>query len=533
MSRSASTTTTPVTTFPAQTAARTREPNADKASAFARMLSAYGDRRAVSMLFLGFASGIPLALIFGTLSLWLTEAGIERKAVTMFSWAALGYSFRFIWAPMIDSLPLPVLTKWLGRRRAWLLLAQSMVIAALLLMSSLNPADAAVLNLMAAAAVMLGFSAATQDIVIDAYRIERAPADAAAQSVMSSTYVTGYRLGMVLSGGGSLFLAEYFGSTPKEYVYSAWQYTYMIMAVAMGVGVLTTLCVREPERPQGAETKAHQGSDNLRLVLLFALAVTAFVLVFRQMGEWLPSSKDALTAFGLEALRLTASAAAAVVAGYAGMAWGIVPAQVAKRTWITPLTDFFKRYGKRALLLLALVGLYRISDIVAGVISLVFYADLGFSKEQIGAAVKSFGVIMSIVGGLAGGMLAQRLPVMKMMMFGAVMAAATNLLFILLAQNGGNVAMLYWVVGFDNFAAGLASTVFVAFLSALTNIRFSAVQYALFSSLMNLFPKVLGGYSGGMVDAMGYEGFFAFTAALTLPVLLLVWLVNKKIFAKQ
>jgi len=220
-------------------------------------------------------------------------------------------------------------------------------------------------------------------------------------------------------------------------------------------------------------------------------------------------------------------------AGLAGafLVWlKIVPKQLAVDTWVTPVADFFRRYGRSALLLLALIGLYRISDIVAGVISNVFYQEMGFSKNEIAAAVKTFGVVMAVAGGFLGGLLSQRFSLMKMMMAGAVLASATNLLFITLAYRGHDVVFMYLAVGFDNLASGLAGAVFVAFLSSLTNIRFTAVQYAIFSSLMTLLPKTLGGYSGTIVSKIGYPGFFLFTALIGLPVLLLVYWVDKKIY---
>ena len=207
-------------------------------------LKAYLDRRAIIMLFLGFVAGIPILLIFSSLSLWLREAGIDRTVVTMFSWAALGYAFKFIWAPLIDAIPLPVLTKWLGRRRSWILVSQIMIVIAICTMANVNPAVEGSLFLMAVGAVLLGFSSATQDIVIDAYRIELAPPSL--QAVLSAMYVTGYRLGMIVAGAGALYLADYFGSTEALYSYEAWRNTYWIMAGVMGIGIVTTLMIREP-----------------------------------------------------------------------------------------------------------------------------------------------------------------------------------------------------------------------------------------------------------------------------------------------
>ncbi|OSI16065.1 MFS transporter [Neisseria dentiae] len=494
--------------------------------------AAYTDRRAVTLFFLGFSAGVPILLIFSSLSLWLREAGVDRSTVTMFSWAALAYSFKFVWAPLIDSLPLPLLTRLLGKRRGWLLLSQLLVIAAVCSMAMVNPVSGTALTYMAAGAVLLGFSSATQDVVIDAYRIEAAADDVAMQSVTAATYNAGYRVGMIVAGAGALFLAARLGSHENAYVYAAWQQTYFIMAAVMGVGVATTLLMREPAVSE-RHTAARSTADNLRLLLLFLVSVAAFVAAFSQLGKVLPQGGGPLAAFGWEAVRLLLSASAASAVGALTVKSGLVPKQLAVDTWIHPVTDFFERYGKSALLLLALIGVYRISDIVAGVISNVFYQDMGFSKEEIAAAVKTFGVVMAVAGGFLGGLLSQKFALMKMMMTGAVLAALTNLLFVALAYRGHDVAFMYLAVGFDNLAAGLAGAVFIAFLSALTNIRFTAVQYAIFSSLMTLLPKTLGGYSGAMVDKIGYPGFFTLTALLGVPVLLLVYLAEKKLFGKN
>ena len=497
---------------------------------FAHSLKGYQDRRAIALLLLGFSAGIPILLIFSTLSLWLLEAGVQRETVTMFSWAALGYSFKFVWSPLIDALPVPLLSRVLGKRRSWLLLAQGLIIVAIVLMSSINPQFSGGLNAMAWGAVLLGFSSATQDVVIDAYRIEAAPDDSAMQPVMSSTYTAGYRLGMIVAGAGSLMLAQWLGSTKAHYVYSAWQQTYWAMAATMLVGVAATLWVREPAGQQ-AQTAGQGVDDNLRLLAMFVLAVLAFVWAFRQINGLLPeNAASPVAALLWETLRLAGSLLAAVAVGFVAVRAKLVRAEVVRRVWVAPLADFFARYGKRAALLLALIGLYRISDIVSGVISNVFYADMGFSKVEIASAVKTFGVAMSILGGIAGGVLAQRFRLMNMMMLGAVAAAATNLLFVWLALRGHDVPLMYTAVGLDNFAAGLAGTVFVAFLSALTNIRFTAVQYALFSSLMTLLPKTIGGYSGAIVKQIDYTGFFLFTAALGVPILLLVWWADRVLF---
>lgn len=507
-------------------------------------MMAYLDCRALIMLFLGFSAGMPILLIFSSLSLWLREAGVDRSVVTMFSWAALGYSFKFIWAPLIDAVPLPVLTAKMGRRRAWMLMSQIGVVLAIVLMASINPAEQSLLPMMAMAAVLLGFSSATQDIVIDAYRIESAPLNM--QSVLSAMYTAGYRLGMIVAGAGALYLADSFGSTEAVYHYPAWRNTYFIMAAVMGVGILTTLLIKEPlikeplikepmlttepiSEPINQEIRQMgQTSDYVRLVAVFVLSVMAFIMVFKLSGSLLPKVDSPLMGFLLEVVHLVLALGLALVTGYALVQAKLVDKQVAFATWIEPVLDFFRRYGSQAMLLLALIGLYRISDIVAGVISNVFYQDMGFSKTDIATAVKLVGVVMVIVGGFLGGILAQKMRIMRAMMVGAILACVTNLLFVLLTLHPGELMYMYVAVIFDNLAAGLASAVFIAFLSALTSIRFTAVQYAIFSSLMTLLPKVLGGYSGTIVDKMGYPFFFIFTFAIGMPILGLIYWVDKK-----
>lgn len=492
---------------------------------------ALGYRRLLGMLLLGFSAGLPLLLIFSSLSVWLREAGVERSAITYFSWAALGYSFKFVWAPLVDRLPLPLLTAALGRRRSWLLLAQLGIALALVLMGAADPAaGAAQLRLLALAAVLLGFTAATQDIVIDALRIEWAPP--AMQGLLSSAYITGYRLAMVVSGAGALILASRFGSEMGAYDHDAWKFTYWIMAAVMGVGLVTTLAVQEPRPSREAVAQPHP-RESVRFLGLFLAGVLAFVGGF-QLGGTLMAAWQAeagpLGRFLLEVLRLLLALAAALSVAAGLLQWQGMPRALARETYWEPVREFFVRQGWRtAVLLLCLIGSYRVSDIVLGVISNVFYTDLGYSKEAIAAAVKTFGVVMAIAGGFAGGVLALRLGVMRLLFAGALLSAASNLLFLLLASREPALAWLYGVVALDNAAAGLASAAFVAFLSSLTDIRFTAMQYAIFSSLMTLAPKVLGGYSGAIVDQLSYEGFFILTTALGLPVLLLVWLCGQAI----
>ena len=691
--------------------------------------TAFLDRRALIMLFLGFSAGIPILLIFSSLSLWLGEAGIDKSAVTFFSWAALGYSFKFVWAPLIDELPVPFLTKLLGRRRAWLLIAQCLIICAICIMAFSDPSlGQSYLYQMAVGAVLLGFSAATQDIVIDAYRIELAETEL--QTVLASTYNAGYRIGMIVAGAGALFLAAYLGTAKGNYIYEAWRTTYLAMAGVMSVGIITTLIIREPQVER--VHKDYKRIDYYRLVAVFFVAVISFVVTYIFSGHAVEALKaqlhikDSLLLFCFEAVRFIGSGAVALAVGSLLVKMGAVNQQMAYETWVNPIADFFKRYGmKLALVLLLLIGFYRISDIIAGVISNVFYQDLNFSKEQIAEAVKVYGVIFSLVGGFLGGLLAQRMNIMKLMFVGAVLASSTNLIFIGLVKSGqplndvtviaggqtytvqpdetgawklkvpveslklaqqiqveasylnddsapttvampylngadatqllllpvtadnlinanesqnsvvvrgqfaqalnenqkiqvtldgkpfeakldkdgifsvaisgdalakspsqsitaqllegnkiqnsvehrykvntvanrastldidiqpmnlaitddqGQVELkgkviksysslwLYFAIIIDNLASGLAGAAFIAFLSSLTSVSFTAVQYAIFSSLMTLTPKILGGYSGTIVSNIGYPKFFLMTTLIGIPILFLVVWVGR------
>lgn len=581
---------------------------------WSQAVKAYFDHRVLFLLFLGFVAGLPYMLVYSSLGLWLNEAGVELEKVTMFGWAMLGYSFKFIWAPMIDTLQAPFLGKWLGRRRGWLLVSQLGIIGSLLLIASINPVSDILVQLMAVAAVLLGFSAANQDIVLDAYRIEIAPPSM--QPILSSVYIVGYRVGMIASGAGALYLADYLGSNLGSYSYEAWRLTYLAMATLMGVAVMTTLTIYEPNTDFDNKNRGKQnwnqrimgvyaalalvpsviygfwylsnkvlvlvfnstvleipdlissfmlkywggislfipvaillllfnqpkftyktnlevvshGQVYKRLTIVFFLAVLGFIATFIGIGKLLPETFDSrYISLLAELMKLIASLAMALIVGYFLVKLNFVDKEIAKKTWIDPFVDFFNRYGKKAILLLLLIGFYRISDIVAGNISNLFYQGMGFSKTDIASAVKLVGLIMAILGGLIGGLLTQKMRLMWAMMLGAFLASFTNLLFILLTYHPGDLKYMYFAVITDNLASGLASAVFIAFLSALTSIRFTAVQYAIFSSLMTFTPKLLAGYSGGIVTSIGYSKFFMLTFIIGIPVLLLIYLVDKHI----
>lgn len=502
---------------------------ADTKKSWGEAIKAYMDKRAWVMLLLGFSSGLPYLLIFSSLSIWLKEAGFDIKVITMFSWAMLGYSFKFVWSPLVNAVPIPLLTKWLGQRRSWLLIAQIIVAFAIFMLGSFNPTSNIVLDYMAFFAVLLGFSAATQDIVIDAYRIEIA--EKSMQAVLSGMFMAGYRIGLIAAGAGALFLAEYLGSTKSAYHYVAWQQTYYIMASLMLIGIVTTIAIKEPTVTRTQHERPL--SDYLQLFLLFVISVVALIVSFIVIGNVLPETTSKFLGFIFETIKFIGAVLFAVGTALLLLKANLIKKQVAVEMWVAPIQDFFIRYGKKAVWLILLIGLYRISDIVAGTTSNLFYVNLGFSKTDIALAVKTFGMAMSIFGGILGGLLAERFKIMNAMLIGAILASTSNLLFVMLAGKGHDFFYMYVAVMFDNMASGLASAIFVAFLSVLTNIRFSMVQYALLSSLMTLTPKILGGYSGAMVENMGYPTFFTFTALIGIPVLFLIYMVDKHVMSQD
>lgn len=410
---------------------------------------------ALRMLALGFSAGLPLLLVLGTLSFRLREVGIDRATIGYLSWVGLAYGFKWLWAPLVDRLALPGLTAHLGRRRSWLLASQLLLVLALLGIGWSDPRehmDAVVLW-----ALLAAWASATQDIALDAYRIESSPVEQ--QAALAASYQTGYRLAMIWAGAGVLWLAadlegRFAGETATGAVQLGWQWAYTVMAASMLVGVLTVCFSPEPK----------------------PLPLPAA----RSPSEWLT------------------------------------------QTLIEPFADFWLRYRQRALMILAMVAVYRISDVVMGIMANPFYVDMGYSKTEVANVTKVYGVIMTLLGAYVGGVLAQRLGVMRVLMLGAVLSAASNVLFAWLWWHGRDVGALMLVVSADNLSGGIASAAFIAYLSSLTNIRYSATQYALLSSMMLLLPKFIAGFSGQVVDAWGYPAFFMATALLGLPVLLLV-----------
>ncbi len=456
---------------------------------------------------------------------------MERATIGFLSWAALSYGFKFIWAPLVDSMRLPWLGKRLGQRRSWMLLAQLSVMAALLWMSLWDPAAGrAGLICLGIGAVWLGFSSATQDIVIDAYRIDFAPAKE--QPLLAGTAVAGYRIGMLVAGAGALEISGLFSET-GVYSQSAWAIAYSCMAVVMASCLVCTLLIGEPE-----VKREHLQQEGLRanfgllfhFLLLAAVFVGGFVLLGQLRAHWLSSGwLDAN--FGLflfEAMRFSGALIAVLAVSPLVNRLHLIPENQVRTIYVEPFLDFFERHGRTAIWLLLLICTYRVADVVMGVMAQVFYTDLGYSKEVIGRTSFGFGLFMTISGGILGGMLALRFGLLPMFLLGAVLAAGSNLFFVFLAWLGEPiVAALIVAIVVDNLSGGLAGAMAVAFLSSLINREFSATQYAAFTSLTVLLPKLLAGYSGTIVDALGYQAFFYITAAMGIPVVVLILVIWK------
>jgi PAT family beta-lactamase induction signal transducer AmpG len=427
----------------------------------------YREPKVLAMLFLGFSAGLPFMLVFSTLSAWLRDVGIERTAIGMLSWVGLVFTLKFFWAPIVDRVPLPWLTRKLGRRRSWMLVAQIGIVAALMLLSSSRPADGA-LTPIALSALLLAFASATQDIALDAWRIESAPV--AMQGAMSAAYQLGYRIAIIVSSAGALWLAADAG----------WHVSYLTMAVLACVGIVTTLVVAEP-----AVSVQRISFEQEQRVIDFIAARAHWPRALREAGAWLVGAV------------------------------------------VCPFVDFFARFGaKLAVLILIFVCTYRLTDFTMGVMANPFYLDVGYSLKKIAAVAKFFSSFATIVGVLVAGVVVAKLGPLRSLAVGLALTVISNLAFmtLALADDPGSVALAL-VVSADNFAMAIAGTAFMAYLSSLTSSAYTATQYALFSSLYALPGKILMGFSGAFVDHFGYPAFFIYTSLLSAPAaLMLIWL---------
>lgn len=404
---------------------------------------AFAQPSALTMFFFGFASGLPFLLVAGTLAYWLREGGIQLREITMIASAGMAYSFKFVWAPLVDRWRLPLLGRF-GQRRGWLLLAMFSVMAGLLAMAALTPGQ---LMLFVWLTLFVAFSGATLDIAVDAYRVEIAPPTE--QGALVATYSLGYRIALILSGAVALVLADQ----------TSWANVYRIMAAFMLVPVVTCLFAAEPD-----------------------------VVRVRVQG-WAEGLREGV---------------------------------------VEPFADFFRRFGAgMALVILVFILSMKISDqaIVGGIIG-PFYLDQGYSLTEIAAVTKVYGIWVGIAGAFLGGIAVAKWGVRWPLLVAIILGAASNLLYLLLIGADGSIAKLTFVISGENLAQGFLGTTAVAYLSGLVNQRYTATQYALFSSLIMLPGKVLGFFSGWIVEITeGYATYFVITAVVAIPaVFLFFWL---------
>ncbi len=424
-------------------------------------LATYRHPRIRAMLLLGFSSGLPFPLVLMTLGARLRQDGIDRSTIGYFSLVGLAYSLKFFWAPVVDRLRLPVLGA-LGRRRSWIVLAQCGVITGLVFMALADPAADA--EHMALLAVATAFCGSTQDIGIDAYRIEAVGVDL--QASMAAAYQVGYQLALIGAGAGALYAADV----------SGWTHAYLIMAVLMGIGVVTTLVIAEPQALVDRATLAQEQ----RVIDFLA-----------RSGHWPARARQAA-------------------------AWFIGAV-------VCPFTEFFNRNGWRVgLPILLLITTYRLNYMTMGVMANPFYLDLGFSLSQIATVAKVYGIIMTLAGATAAGLAVARYGIPRALLAGIVMLTIGNLLYAYIANIHPGVGWLTVVISVDNFGNGIAGAAFIAYMSSLTNTAYTATQYALFGTLWSLPTKAIASFSGVIVDALGYRDFFVYTAILGIPAIILV-----------
>ena len=444
-------------------------PRADTAAGWLSALAIYRQPRVLAMLFLGFSAGLPFYLVYSTLSAWLRQVGIQRSTIGMLAWVGILFSLKFLWAPVVDRVPPPLLQRLLGRRRGWMLLAQLGIAVGLFNMGLCD--SAAGVRPLALWALFTTFCAATQDIALDAWRIESAPLPL--QGAMLGAYQIGYRVALIVGGAGALALAGEAG----------WHTSYATMTALVSVGILTTLLVPEPASAAPPESVARE-----ERVIAWLEHRAHWPPWLRHAGEWF------LTAV------------------------------------ICPLTDFFGRYGAAlALLILAFIAVYRLTEFAMGSMVNPFYIDRGFTLKQIATVVKLYGLLMSLFGVLLAGVAIARLGLLRSLLLGSLLIIGSNLGYALLAAAQTPTLLgLGAVNALDNLALAMHGTALLAFLSGLTSARYTATQYALFSSLYALPGKILEGTSGMVVDQIGYPHFFLYTASLALPGLVLLYLLRQQ-----
>jgi len=491
------------------------------------------------MLFLGFSAGLPFLLVFATLLTWLKKTGLDIAIIGYFSWIGITYSIKVFWAPVVDNLKIPALTNRLGHRRSWMLVAQLGIATGLILMALTDPSRFPFE--MACFALLVAFSSATQDVNIDAYRIEAAEKDY--QAAMASTYILGYRLAVLVSSAGALYIAQY----------ASWTVSYLTMAGFVSVGIITVLMIKEPIVRSGAKRlmpKALVREYFLQFPSVFrailVIGITLFLIFFLVI----------LLIFAFIFPLLLVNSLLALLSGVQliNIHWVLTNYQMllgvlfalstvisivifinSKRSpfktvndWVLgaivgPFVDFFHRFGiVIAVMVLALIAIYRISDIFMASMAYTLYVDLGFKLSEIANITKLFGFFMTLAGAGLGGVLVMRFGIMRPLLVGAILVAGTTLLFSYMSTLGKDIVWLAVVIGADNISGGLAQSAFIAYLSALVNKSYTATQYALFSSIMTFLGKFLSGFSGEIVKADGYFNFFIYASLIGIPTILLI-----------
>jgi PAT family beta-lactamase induction signal transducer AmpG len=477
-------------------------------------LSVFAERRIFVMLLLGFSAGLPFLLIFDTLSAWLRDAGLKLEVIGYFSLATLASSFKFLWAPWIDRARIPLLTRWLGHRRSWMLVCQGLIMFGLWLVAGSNPV--ANLGGMALFAIFVGFASATQDIVIDAWRIEAA--EQSRQGAMAAAYQWGYRIAMITAGAAPLLLANAY----------SWNFSYAVMAALMSIGMFAVLIApvensRQLRPIHDEGLKASPAIESIEWLARFVLLMCGAILVGCGLAANAAALDWLLSALGASGAGDAVVAAwqsrngvwvqlLSVLVGFAVIFIATCPIP-GKRTrpgmYLAaalgdPLRDFFHRYQKSAAMILALICLYRVSDFVLNIMN-PFYLDAGFSLVEVAEVRKVFGVAASMVGVFAGGVAVARLGLMRSLIIGAFAGPVSNLIFIWLAIQGHSVPALFTAIGVDNVMSGFAGTCLIAYMSSLTAAGFTATQYALFSSLYALPGRLIASQSGRIVEAAAHS----------------------------
>jgi len=417
----------------------------------------YARPRIILFVFLGFSSGLPLALVGTTLSAWLAETGINKTSIGLFALVGLPYSLKFLWAPFLDRLGLPWLTKTFGRRRGWALLSQVGLAMTLVGLSTIDPNTD--IGLLALLALGLAFFSASQDIVIDAYRIEiLRPEEYAAGAAV---HVLGYRFGMLTSGAGALYLAALL----------PWPEVYAVMTLFVGVGIFAVLLAGEPQQAATdlpSSERPHPEHDKGPLARIAAWCTDAVVAPFRDFMR--------------------------------------------KPLWLA---------------ILCFIALFKLGDVFIGVMAMPFYLELGFSKIDIASITKVFGLLATIAGGFIGGAVVHRLGVMRGLFLCGLVQMLSNLVFAGLATVGPDLRLLTLAIATENIAGGMATAAFIAFLSSLCSIAYSATQYALLSSLFAFSRDVLGAGGGWLADQLDWVSYFLFATGAAIPgLLLLAWLMR-------